>query len=394
MQRHRDIAILLNALCAVESSPGTARRIVIAGGGTGGHLFPGIAVARECLRRNPDNRVLFISTGNPFERSALEKAGFELQPIKVAGIKGRGLWKQVKSLALIPSATCRAMSILASFKPDLVVGVGSYAAGPVVLAAWIKRIKIVLLEQNILPGITNRSLGRFAGRIYLSFEDTAGVFNPDKVRITGNPVRREILVQSTAAGTEQAPKDTGRQRLNILIVGGSQGAHPINEAVADTLQHLTTKDRISIVHQTGPADETRVAEAYAVQGITATVRSFFDDMDQRYRQADLVICRAGATTVAEVTAIGKGLIFIPFPQAADNHQVLNARALEAEGAAEVIEQKDLTPELLANRIDWYAENRAALDRMARNAKRFGKPNAAREIVDDMYDLLDAKDNRK
>ena len=390
MQRHRDIAFLLNALCAVESPIGTAKHIVIAGGGTGGHLFPGITVARECLQRNPDNRLLFVSTGNAFERSALEKAGFELQPIKVAGIKGRGLWKQIQSLALIPSATCRALSILRAFKPDLVVGVGSYAAGPVVLAAWLKRIKIVLLEQNILPGITNRSLARFASRIYLSFEDTAGVFNPEKVRLTGNPVRHEILLKSVAAQPVNTSADSGSQRLNILIVGGSQGAHPINEAMVDTLEHLNNKDRICIVHQTGPADEARVAEAYAAQGIDNTVQSFFDDMDQRYQQADLIICRAGATTVAEVTAIGKGIIFIPFPQAADNHQVLNARALEAEGAAEVIEQKDLTPDLLASRIDWYTDNRTALEQMAQNAKRFGKPDAAKEIVDDIYALLDGK----
>ena len=390
MQRHRDITFLLNTLCAVESATGTAKHIVIAGGGTGGHLFPGITVARECLQRNPDTRMLFISTGNAFERSALEKAGFELQPIKVTGIKGRGLWKQIQSLALIPSATFRALSILGTFKPDLVVGVGSYAAGPVVLAAWIKRIKIVLLEQNILPGITNRSLARFASRIYLSFEDTAGIFNPEKVRLTGNPVRHEILLKSSVPPPLGTATDSDRQRLNILIVGGSQGAHPINEAVIDTVKYLSSKERISIVHQTGSADEARVAEAYTAQGIDSTVRSFFDDMDQRYQQADLIICRAGATTVAEVTAIGKGLIFIPFPQAADNHQVLNARALEAEGAAEVIEQKDLTPELLASRIDWYAENRAKLDRMAQNAKRFGKPDAAREIVDDMYKLIDEK----
>lgn len=392
MQQHRDITFLLNTLCAVESTTGTAKRIVIAGGGTGGHLFPGITVARECLQRNPNSRLLFISTGNAFERSTLEKAGFEIQPIKVAGIKGRGMWKQVQSLTLIPSATCRALSILKAFKPDLVVGVGSYAAGPVVLAAWIKRIKIVLLEQNIMPGITNRSLARFASRIYLSFEDTAGVFDPDKVRLTGNPVRHEILLKSAAVPPVDTATDSDCQRLNILVVGGSQGAHPINEALIDTVKYLSSKGRISIVHQTGSADETRVADAYADLGVDSTVRSFFDDMDQRYQQADLIICRAGATTVAEVTAIGKGLIFIPFPQAADNHQVLNARALEAEGAAEVIEQKDLTPELLANRIDWYAQNRTELDRMAQNAKRFGKPNAVKEIVDDIYELIDGRED--
>ena len=392
MPRPRNFTFLLNALCAVESAAGTVRRIVIAGGATGGHLFPGITIAQECLQRNSNNRLLFVSTGNPFERSALAAAGFELERINVAGIKGRGLWKKIRSLSLIPSATGRAIRILRSFRPDLVVGVGSYAAGPVVLAAWLMRIKIVLLEQNILPGITNRTLARFASRIYLSFAESAGRFDPEKVRITGNPVRHEILLKSTPATQVDTAAAADSRILNILIIGGSQGAHPINVAMIDALDHLNRKDRLCIVHQTGPADEAQVSKAYTAQGLDSTVRSFFNDMDQRYHSADLIICRAGATTVAEVTAIGKGVIFVPFPQAADNHQVLNARALEAEGAAEVIEQRDLSPALLAGRIDWYAENRGALEHMSQNAKRFGKPAAAREIVDDMYELLNGKEN--
>jgi UDP-N-acetylglucosamine--N-acetylmuramyl-(pentapeptide) pyrophosphoryl-undecaprenol N-acetylglucosamine transferase len=381
--------LLTCALCAHNGDANTiARRIVIAGGGTGGHLFPGITIAREFMTRNMKNSVLFVSTANPFERSTLARAGFPLRKIKVAGIKGKSRWQKLTSLLLIPVAVMQAVWILMTFKPALVVGVGSYAAGPVVLAAWLMRKRIVLHEQNILPGITNRVLARFANRIYVSFENTAGNFESRKVRITGNPVRHEIINQSAASSAGGYDQTADHRPLNVLITGGSQGAHSINMTMIGALPHLKVKEQLDIVHQTGADDEAAVKNAYQDHGIRGTVRAFFDDMDQRYQQADLIICRAGATTVAEVTAIGKGVIFVPFPFAADNHQVLNARALEAAGAAEMIEQKDLTPEILADRIDRYQTDRQALTQMARKAGTFGKPQAARVIVDDMCELIE------
>jgi UDP-N-acetylglucosamine--N-acetylmuramyl-(pentapeptide) pyrophosphoryl-undecaprenol N-acetylglucosamine transferase len=382
--------LLTCALCAYNGDANTiAQRIVIAGGGTGGHLFPGITIAREFMTRNMKNSVLFVSTANPFERSALARAGFPLRQIKVAGIKGLSRWQKLKSLLLIPMAVIQAVRILVVFKPAMVVGVGSYSAGPVVLAAWLMRKRIVLHEQNILPGITNRVLARFAHRIYVSFENTAGNFDSRKVRITGNPVRHEIIKQSSASEIGRFEQTADHRPLNVLITGGSQGAHSINMTMIDALPHLKTKEQLDIVHQTGADDEAAVKKAYQDHGIRGTVRAFFDDMDQRYRQADLIICRAGATTVAEVTAIGKGVIFVPFPFAADNHQVLNARALEAAGAAEMIEQKDLTPEILADRINRYQTDRQALKQMASKAGTLGKPEAARVIVDDMCELMNA-----
>jgi UDP-N-acetylglucosamine--N-acetylmuramyl-(pentapeptide) pyrophosphoryl-undecaprenol N-acetylglucosamine transferase len=291
-------------------------------------------------------------------------------------------------LLLIPIAVMQAVWILMTFKPALVVGVGSYAAGPVVLAAWLMRKRIVLHEQNILPGITNRVLARFANRIYVSFENTAGNFESRKVRITGNPVRHEIIDQSEASRADGYDHTADQRPLNVLITGGSQGAHSINMTMIGALGHLKAKELLDIVHQTGADDEAAVKKAYQDHGLRGTVRAFFDDMDQRYQKADLIICRAGATTVAEVTAIGKGVIFVPFPFAADNHQVLNARALQAAGAAEMIEQKDLTPEILADRINRYQTDRRALTQMARKAATFGKPQAARVIVDDMYGLME------
>jgi UDP-N-acetylglucosamine--N-acetylmuramyl-(pentapeptide) pyrophosphoryl-undecaprenol N-acetylglucosamine transferase len=321
------------------------------------------------------------------ERKTLSRAGFPLETVSVAGLKGRGIWQKIKSLALIPLGIVQSGWIIKSFKPDLVLGVGSYAAGPVVLTAWMTGIPVVLHEQNILPGITNRALARFARRIYVSFENTAGRFDTTKVRLTGNPVRREILSPAAAEDREDDRRPDRASALNILIAGGSQGAHAINMAVVAALPLVRQKERLRIVHQTGAADEDHVRAAYAAQGVNAVVGAFFDDMDRRYRQADLIICRAGATTVAEITAVGKAAIFIPFPFAADDHQKLNAEALAAQGAAEMIEEKHLAPADLAERIDRFANDRLALDRMADQARKLGRPEAARLIVDDCYEQI-------
>ena len=369
-------------LCAaIHDLDTTARRIVIAGGGTGGHLFPGIAIAREFSARNPGHRVLFVSTANDLERSVLSSAGYPLKKIFVKGIKGKGLISKCKSLALVPVGIVQSLAILAAFRPHMVVGVGSYAAGPVVLAARLLAIRVVLHEQNILPGITNRVLAGFARRIYVSFEQSAERFDRRKVRFTGNPVRREIL--QLMQEVEPHETEAADRQMTLLIAGGSQGARFINDTMLAALPLLENKALLNIIHQTGAADEKRVKEAYRLSGLNAVVQAFFDDMDRQYRQADLVVCRAGATTVAELTVAGKAVLFVPFPFAADNHQSLNARALETAGAAEVIEQKELSAERLAQRINHYASNRSELEKMGRRARAFGKPEAARVIVDDM-----------
>ena len=369
-----------------ENSMNRALRIVIAGGGTGGHLFPGIAIAKEFMARNSATRVIFISTGNRLERTVLSKAGFDLRSIQVAGIKGRGIWDQIKSVLKIPGAILAAMGLLKNFSPDLTVGLGSYSAGPVVTGAWLMRIPIVIHEQNIWPGITNRILSRCADRIYISFENTKSSLNPHKVYWTGNPVRPELLACA------DRPKDATAQeirqaRFTVLIIGGSQGAHRINLAMIAALGHLQHAERLHFVHQTGEADEEAVSQAYRGNKVSAQARSFFDNMAEQYRQADLIICRAGATTVAEITALGKAAIFIPFPYAADNHQMLNAADLASDGAAEIIEEKELTGELLSKKIEHYLDHPEALDGMAARARRYGKPEAAKNIVDDCYRLL-------
>ena len=366
----------------------TALRIVIAGGSTGGHLFPGIAIAEEFLQRNPDNRILFASTGRRFELGVLAAKGFGHRSLRAEGLKGRGLLNQMRALAKIPAGLFDAIAILTSFQPHLVLGMGGYSAGPVALAAWLKGVAIALHEQNRIPGITNRLSAPLARRIYLSYADDGRRFNPTKVRLTGNPVRSEIITCSQAtAGTASGPG--GRRPFTILVVGGSQGAHRINLAVVDSLNKLAPQSDFYFIHQTGSDDEKAVKAAYRRLGRAATVQAFFNDMHRQYDRADLIICRAGATTVAELTVIGKGVIFIPYPFAADNHQVFNAQPLVDLGAAEMVLEKDLSGEVLADRIAYYAARPEALKTMAQRARRLGRPAAAGAIVEDCYTLLAA-----
>ncbi len=357
--------------------------IVIVGGGTGGHLFPGIAIAQEFMARNPQNRILFVGTGKPFELSIISEAGFAHKRITAEGIKRRGLLNQAVSILKIPKGIVESAKILKCFRPDIVVGVGSYAAGPLAVAAYLLNIKIVLHEQNLLPGITNRILSRFANRVYVSFNDTATVLNSKKTYFTGNPVRKEILQSKV----NQKDDSRARKPFTVLVIGGSQGAHSINLALMGAIEHIKNKDNFFFVHQTGTQDEMNVKRAYRNHSIPCEVRSFFKDMARQYQRADLVICRAGATTVAEITAIGKSVIFIPFPFAADNHQVLNARSLEKAGAAEVILEENLSGKAVAERIDYYFSNPERLHNMALRARRFGRPDAAADIVDDCYNLV-------
>ena len=355
-------------------------RLAIAGGGTGGHLFPGIAIAREWLGRNPESSVLFVGTDRAFEKKILAESGFAHAAITATGMKGLGLFKKIKALGCIPKGIVQAAGILARFRPHVVLGVGGYSSGPVALAARLRRIPVVLHEQNLLPGITNRLLARFASRIYLSFEQTGLGKGTARTLMTGNPVRTEFL----SGGNRTKRAD---QPFTVLVSGGSQGAHGINTAVCAALESLKNPAALFFIHQTGPADQQAVENAYARQGLQCAVQPFFHDMAARYHSADLVICRAGATTVAEITAMGKAVIFVPFPFAADNHQVLNARTLADNGAALMVEEKDLSGAILAKWIDHFYDNPGELSRMAALAAAKGKPDAAGTIVDDIYALL-------
>ena len=366
----------------ISETKGSFPRIIVAGGGTGGHLFPGIAIAREFIAEHPGGSVLFVSTGNPFERATLAREGFELAAVSTEGIKGRGIWRQIRAVGKIPVGVFQALKIVRRYRPDLVLGVGSYASAPVVMGAWLSGVPVVLHEQNRIPGVTNRMLARLADRVYVSFDVTGRFFGPAKTRLTGNPVRREIL-ETDRSGDTKAP-------FTVLIVGGSQGAHGINGAVTEAVRCLTNRKDFFFIHQTGPKDAASVARAYADAGCPGEVRPFFGDMAEQYRRAHMVICRAGATTVAEVTALGKAVLFIPFPHAADNHQVHNARSLSDAGAAETLEESELSGRRLAERIEYYSAHPEALQRMGAAARRFGRPSAGIDIVRDFSRLLGLK----
>jgi UDP-N-acetylglucosamine--N-acetylmuramyl-(pentapeptide) pyrophosphoryl-undecaprenol N-acetylglucosamine transferase len=359
-------------------------RVLIAGGGTGGHLFPAIALAEAFIKKDPANRVEFVATERPLDSRVLGERGYPFQTLKMEGIKDKGTAGKLRALLRLPGVLGRSLEIIKGFSPDLVLGVGGYVSGPVVLAAWLKRLPCAVQEQNSIPGLTNRWLGRVVDRIFGAFKENEAFFAGKKLRITGNPLRQELTAASGAGKTLSGT-------LTLLIVGGSQGAHRLNTTVIEALAALEPWEKaLCFIHQTGEKDQKTVAEAYAQKGFPFQVRPFIADMVQAYSQADVIISRAGAMSVSEITVMGRPSLLIPFPYAANNHQEHNARALVSAGAAEMILEKDLTPLLLAEHIRGWLENRERLQEMGRQAQRLAKPKAAEEIVDLCYELVQEK----
>ncbi|MFQ5672082.1 MAG: undecaprenyldiphospho-muramoylpentapeptide beta-N-acetylglucosaminyltransferase [Nitrospinales bacterium] len=360
-----------------------AYRIVIAGGGTGGHLYPGIALAKALMKHSKDIEITFVGTEQGIESEVLPREGFNLKTIHSGGLIGkRGLARWISWFKL-PVGISQSLCFLIRHKPDLVVGVGGYASGPLVLSAWTLRIPILIHEQNAVPGITNRWLGKVADKIAISFKQSRLFFPRHKVEETGNMIREEFCAPGSAT-------DAGKQeKFNVLIFGGSQGAHSINMAVKDALDILAPlKDSLFFIHQTGQQDADKMEQYYTAKGFSADVRPFFHDMADQYRKASLIICRAGATTLAEVTASGKVSILIPFPYAAHQHQEKNARILEAENAAELILDHQLTGENLAQAIRQGMENPERLKKMEQNSFRLGNRNATEKVKQLCLQLLE------
>lgn len=355
-------------------------RLVIAGGGTGGHLFPGIAVAEEFLARDRDNEVLFIGTQNGIEARVLPRLGYPLECIAVTGMRRKSGIEQLRGMALLIKSYFQSKKILESFGPDIVLGVGGYASGPVVLAAGRMQCRRYIHEQNALPGFTNKLLARFAEKIFVSIEESRNYFPAGKTHMTGNPLRRQIVQDVPASREEHAD----RENFRLLVFGGSAGARSINMALVDALPFLCEeKNRLSVMHQTGEKDLDEVKAGYQKSGIKAEVLPFIHDMADAYHQADLVICRAGATTIAEVTACGKACIFIPFPYATDDHQRRNAEALVTKGAGFMLLNRDLSGESLANMIRELMKDRERLKIAGMCARQLARPDAAKIIVDEM-----------
>lgn len=354
--------------------------IIIAGGGTGGHLFPGVAIAEELLKRNPDNRVLFIGTNRGLEKKILGQLGFELKTIDVEGLKGRGILKVVNSLLKIPGSLLESYRIIRSFKPDVVAGVGGYASGPAVLAARMMGIKTVIAEQNAVPGLTNRILGRFVDRIFAAFSDSGAYLPSGKTVVTGNPVRGSFLKEAKAGAMHALPLPN--RPFTLLIFGGSQGASAINKKVVESLDFLSSiKKNIHFIHQTGERDQQSVAKEYGYRGFSAEVYPFIINMAETYSRADLLVCRAGATSLAEITAVGKASILIPLPSAAGDHQTKNALLMEKAGAAVMIPEKALDGVRFAEAVKKLYENREIIRKMEKAAASLARKDAAATIVD-------------
>lgn len=357
-------------------------KILFAGGGTGGHLYSGIAVAREAQRLSPGTEIVFVGTERGIEARKVPQEGYRLELMTVSGIKGRGLAGAIGGALKVPGALFASLKLLRREKPGAVVGIGGYASGPTVMAAAVAGYPTAIVEQNVIPGFTNKVLARFVKRIYAPMDEAVRHFpSARKVRVTGNPIRRNVVDEAIA----KARPSSGPLRL--LVFGGSLGAKRINEAMVAALPLLKEiRGGLTIVHQTGEKDFETVKAAYEKAGFAADVRPFLDDMGAQYAAADLVLCRAGASTLAELTAIGKPAILVPYPHAIYDHQTLNARALEARGAARWIADAELTGERLAAAVSSLANDPDARAKLATSAKALGKPDAATVIAQEVLSM--------
>ncbi|HET6976542.1 MAG TPA: undecaprenyldiphospho-muramoylpentapeptide beta-N-acetylglucosaminyltransferase [Pyrinomonadaceae bacterium] len=356
-------------------------RVMIAAGGTGGHIYPGIAVAQEIMRRDANSKVQFVGTARGLETRLVPQAGFELSLIESAGLKNVSLGARMKGIAILPKSFFSARRLMREFKPDVVVGAGGYVSGPVVLTAALTKRPTLVMESNALPGWTNRMLARFVDRAAVSFEQALPYFR-GKAKVTGNPVRREFF--------EIPRKQREPGKFSLLVFGGSQGARAINEAMVAALPQLKSIPvDLRIKHQTGPADFEKVNVAYAAASWSerADVRTYIDNIVADFAGADLVLCRAGATTTAELIAAGKASIMVPFPYAADDHQRKNAEALQAAGAARMILQQDLSAARLASEIEKLATMQTDLDRMEDASRKLAHGDAAVAAVDMIEELV-------
>ena len=356
--------------------------IVIAAGGTGGHLYPAVALAREFLHRDPSTNILFVGTARGIESRVLAHEGFELALITAKPVMGKGLLDVVRGVLSVPIGIRESLDVLKRRKADLVIGVGGYTSPTMLVAAALKGIARVILEPNAHPGLANKVVAPFAQRIFLAFESAETFFDRRKVRVVGTPIRQAFLVQPTDS---LSTKQDGR---HVLIFGGSQGARAINSAVLEGLPLLSQRlSGLTITHQTGEGDFERVRDVYRTLGIQAKVIPFLYDMPTVLRKADLVVARAGAMTIAELTACGKAAILIPLPTAIYDHQMKNARAMEAAGGAVVLPQADLTGVKLAEMIEAALSDPERLEKMQRKSLEMRRIDAGEVIVDECYALM-------
>jgi UDP-N-acetylglucosamine--N-acetylmuramyl-(pentapeptide) pyrophosphoryl-undecaprenol N-acetylglucosamine transferase len=354
--------------------------ILIAGGGTGGHLYPGIAVARELIARVPDATVTFVGTAAGIEARVVPREGFTLDVIRSAGLKGKSLVSLARGMSLLPASALDAWRVISRRRPSVVLGVGGYSSGPVVALAAVRGVPTLLMEQNAVPGLTNRLLAPLVSAAAVTYGESISFFG-QKAFVSGNPVRPEFFEEAY----EQQTSPPGAAR--VLVFGGSQGAHAINMAMVEAAARLAAATpRVAITHQTGERDVEIVRDGYRRAGLEARVEPFLFAMDREMKSADVVVCRSGATTLAELTAARRASILVPFPAATDDHQRKNAEALAKQGAALMVEQRELNGDRLAAEILSLASDEGQRRRIAEAAGRMARPDAARVIVDKVLEL--------
>ncbi|MCS7215913.1 MAG: undecaprenyldiphospho-muramoylpentapeptide beta-N-acetylglucosaminyltransferase [Thermodesulfovibrio sp.] len=364
-------------------------RVIIAGGGTGGHIFPGIALAESIMEKYKEAKVIFVGTQRGLEAKVIPKTGFELRFISIQGFVGKSFREKVESIKSLFKSIFESKNIIHSFSPDIVFGVGGYASFPVVFTAYLKKIPTIILEQNSVPGLANRLLGKIASAIAITYPETIEYFQREKTYLTGTPIRRKIL----EGNREKAKKlfNMDEEKITLLVLGGSLGARKINKAMTEGLSYLIPlKNKIQIIHQTGEFDYSWVLKEYNNLSFKAKVLPFIYDMVEAYSVADLVISRAGASTVAELTALGKASILIPYPYAAYNHQEMNARRLLSRGACELILDRELNGEILVKKINKILDKPETIKDMEKASLAFGKPNAGEKIIEIAESLIRRK----
>ena len=354
-------------------------RFLFTGGGTGGHLFPAIAAADELRSRMPEAIVMFIGTKRKMDTTSLKRYGFTVKCIYSYGLKGKNVLELVKAFVVLPLSFLQSVVCILQFRPDVVLGVGGYVTGAVIAAARVLGKKTVIHEQNSIPGLANRQLGHLAERICISLPQSAGYFPSTKTVLTGNPVRKPLL--ELAESAHPASGKNREKALTILILGGSQGAHRLNELAASAICSLKLSVSLRVIHQTGAKDHEMVARQYQEHGIEADVKPFFHDMVEVYGKADFLVSRAGATTLAELAVLGKPAILIPYPHAADNHQQKNGEHYVVAGGCRLLVERELDSNTLAREIETLAGDEKKRQHMGQAMKKLAIPDAAARIVD-------------
>lgn len=355
--------------------------IIIAGGGTGGHLFPGIAVGSELRNIYPNSDILFVTAGRKIESQILDKAGFRQKSIRVEGIKGRGIVKTLISLFKLPWSLIQSINIIRKVSPDIILGVGGYSSGPLCLSGKLMGVPVAIHEQNSYPGITNRLLSRVVDRIFISFEESREYFTTGTMSLTGNPVREDFI-----KGAESSHEKS--EVFTIFVTGGSQGAVAVNSVFMDALEIINQRGlKPNVIHHAGQFDYERVAREYSERGLKGKVSSFIDDMARAYEKADIFIGRAGAGTIFELAAMGRASILVPLPNSANDHQKSNAMALVRTGGAVMMMQDELDGKKLAGKLIEFMNDRDMLKKMGIKSREIAMVDASKVIVDQMCKLI-------